>query len=182
MSAFTAGAPDLEAAQAHFGAALAALGLGDDPEMGSTPARVAQFLGEFRPGPLPACEPLPTRGHAPVVVRDLAFASLCAHHLLPFFGHLTIAYRPDGRIAGLGWFPRLVDALARRPQLQERLVDDVADAVFDALSPKALIVWCSARQMCVEMRGARAHATFEVSARRGLDDRDLLALVSQRAR
>jgi GTP cyclohydrolase I len=182
MSSPPRAAPNPEAAAGHLAAALAALGLGEDPEMATTPARVAQFLGEFAPGPVPACEPLPTRGHAPVVVRDLAFASLCAHHLLPFFGHMTIAYRPDGKIAGLGWFPRVVEALARRPQLQERLVEEVADAVVAALSPKALIVWCSARQMCVEMRGPRAHATFEVSARRGLDDRDLLALVSQRAR
>lgn len=168
------------AAVDHLRAALTELGLAGDPEMARTPERLAELLAEFSPQAVPGCDPLPTRSHTPVVVRELRFHSLCAHHLLPFFGHCTIAYRPAGAIAGLGWFPRALDALARRPQLQERLAQDLADVVFDALAPHSVLVWVSARQMCVEMRGARATATFEVSAAAGAPDPELLALVRGR--
>lgn len=164
----------------HLRAALGQLGLSGDPELDRTPERFAELLSEFSPQPVPPCPPLPTRSHTPVVVRELRFHSLCAHHLLPFFGHCTIAYRPAGAIAGLGWFPRALDALARRPQLQERLAQDLADAVFEALTPHSVLVWVSARQMCVEMRGSRATATFEVSAAAGAPDPELLALVRGR--
>ena len=114
-------------------------------------------------------QPRPGRGARP------AFASLCAHHLLPFFGTCTLAYRPAGRIAGLGWFPRLVSALSRRPQLQERLADQLAQALTDALAPRSVGVHLVARQLCVELRGPRTSASFEVTALRGEDDPALTA-------
>ena len=169
-----------ETAITQLAAALDALGFTDDPEMDTTAERIVEFLGEFKVQPLPTTKPLSTRSVNPVVIRDLQYHSLCAHHLLPFFGTCTIAYRPDGAIAGLGWFPRLLECLARRPQLQERLVEQVADAVFEALSPHSVAVYINARQMCVEMRGARAKGEFEVMATAGAPDAELAALVRPR--
>jgi GTP cyclohydrolase I len=172
-------APDPLAAQ-HFAQALELLGFVGDPEMDNTAARVIEFLAEFRPQPAPSVTPLETRSQSPVVIRDLLYHSLCAHHLLPFFGTCTIAYRPSGAIAGLGWFPRLVEHLARQPQLQERFAEQIAHGVFEALSPQSVAVFVSARQMCVEMRGARAHGAFEVTAVAGAEDNTLLNLVQPR--
>lgn len=162
--------PDIKLAAEHFAQALAALGFTGDPEMVQTPVQLAEFLAELRPAPLPEVAPLATRSHDLVVIRDLPFHSLCAHHLLPFFGHCTIAYRPAGRIAGFGWFPRLLTALSRRPQLQERLGEALIDAIEDALCPSAVGVRIVARQLCVELRGARSDGRFELLARRGEAD------------
>ncbi len=146
--------------------ALRALGMDADPEMAGTPEAVAAMLAEFRPGPLPECAPLPTVSRDLVVLRDLPFHSLCAHHLLPFFGHATIAYLPDERLAGLGWFPKLLESLSRRPQLQERLAGQLADEIVRQLRPQAVGVRLVARQLCVEMRGARSAGQFEVIVHR----------------
>ncbi|NOY27771.1 MAG: GTP cyclohydrolase I FolE [Oligoflexia bacterium] len=159
--------PDRQAAAAHIAQALHALGFPDDPEMARTPDLVAHFLAELLPRPLPALTPLQTTSHDLIVLRELPVYSVCAHHLLPFFGTATIAYRPDARIAGLGWFPRLIDALARRPQLQERLVDQLAQAIDDALAPRGLGVVLQVRQLCVELRGARSTGIYAVTATRG---------------
>lgn len=156
------GEPGVAPAAEALATALRALGLEGDPEMVGTPQAVAELLAGFRPGPLPTCRPLPTRSQELIVLRELPFHSLCAHHLLPFFGQATIAYLPQDRIAGLGWFPRLLDALARRPQLQERLAAQVGEAIVEALEPRAVGVRLVARQMCVEMRGARSGGQFEV--------------------
>lgn len=169
-----------QSAVTQLASALQALGFTDDPEMETTAERMVEFLGEFQTRPVPTTQPLSTRSTNPVVIRDLQYHSLCAHHLLPFFGRCTIAYRPNGAIAGLGWFPRLVESLARRPQLQERLAEEVAEAIFAALSPHSVAVYMSARQMCVEMRGARATGEFEVMATAGAPDADLAALVRPR--
>ena len=167
-------------AVAHFARALDALGFHADPELADTPRRVVEFLSEYRSTPLPEVQPLETRSTSPVIVRDLHYHSLCAHHLLPFFGTCTIAYRPNGAIAGLGWFPRMVASLAQRPQLQERLVEQIAAAVNDALQPRSVAVCLTARQMCVEMRGARARGAFEVTATAGETDPTLISLVQPR--
>ena len=159
----------------HLAQALAGLGLGDDPEMGRTPELVAALLAEFRPAPLAPLELLATGSHDLLVMRDLPFHSLCAHHLLPFFGTAHLAIRPDGRITGLGALTRMVEALARRPQLQERLAAELADALVSALEPRSVGVRLVARQMCVEMRGARVAASFEVIALRGEPDAALEA-------
>lgn len=157
----------------HLAAALAGLGYRDDPEMVETPRLVAGLLREFVPrAEAPALSVLPTRSHDLVVLQDLPFHSLCAHHLLPFFGTATVAFRPDGQITGLGALVRLVDHLSRRPQLQERLASEIANALL-VLQPAAIGVRLVARQMCVEMRGARAPGTFTVLARRGDADADL---------
>ena len=172
-------APDNPAA-AHLAQALELLGFVGDPEMDTTAERVVEFLAEFRPQASPPVTPLETRSQSPVVIRDLKYHSLCAHHLLPFFGTCTIAYRPNGAIAGLGWFPRLVGHLARQPQLQERLAEQIAHGINEALAPHSVAVFVTARQMCVEMRGARAHGAFEVTAVAGAEDNMLLSLVQPR--
>lgn len=175
-------APPLDAAAAGLRQSLEALGFRDDPEMATTPERVSAFLAEFRRGPLPPVQPLATASTSPLVIRATPYYSLCAHHLLPFFGHCTIALRPNGAIAGLGWFPRLLDSLARRPQLQERLAEELAHHIHEALAPQAVAVVLTARQMCVEMRGAKAHGLYEVTATAGAPDPELLTLLHAGAR
>lgn len=88
-----------------------------------------------------------------VLVRDVEFYSLCEHHLLPFFGRAHVAYVPDGRIVGLSKVPRMLDAIARRLQVQERMTKEAADALTAALQPKGVAVWIEASHMCMMMRG-----------------------------
>ncbi len=164
----------------HIAQALKLLGFVGDPEMDTTAERFVGFLSDFQPAILPPVQPLDTRSQSPVVIRNLRYHSLCAHHLLPFFGTCTIAYRPAGAIAGLGWFPRVVGALAQRPQLQERLAEQIAEQIHSALAPQSVAVFVSARQMCVEMRGPRAHGAFEVTSVAGEPDDALLRLVQPR--
>ncbi len=88
-----------------------------------------------------------------VLVRDVEFYSLCEHHLLPFFGRAHVAYVPNGRIVGLSKVPRMLDAIARRLQVQERMTKEVVDAITEALHPKGVAVWIEASHMCMMMRG-----------------------------
>lgn len=88
-----------------------------------------------------------------VLVRDVEFYSLCEHHLLPFFGRAHVAYVPDGRIVGLSKVPRMLDAIARRLQVQERMTQEAANAISAALQPKGVAVWIEASHMCMMMRG-----------------------------
>lgn len=144
--------------------------------MVGTPRRVTELFQEFVPGPAPKPSLFEAGGADPVVLRDLPFHSLCAHHLLPFFGHATIAYVPTGRVAGLSWFPRMLRHLARRPQLQERLGGQLADAIAEALSSEGVLVRLTARQMCMEMRGVESPGTIETLALRGPRAEDMLRL------
>ena len=88
-----------------------------------------------------------------VIVRDIEFYSMCEHHLLPFFGKLHVGYLPDKKVIGLSKIPRIVDAFARRLQLQERLTAQVAQTLEDVLQPKGVGVICEARHFCMMMRG-----------------------------
>lgn len=113
-----------------------------------------------------------------VLVRDIEFYSLCEHHLLPFQGHVHVAYVPDGRIVGLSKLPRLVEAFARRLQVQERLTMQIADALHEVLSPRGVAVLVEARHFCMMMRGVeKQHACTATSAFRGIyrDDDGLRA-------
>jgi GTP cyclohydrolase IA len=88
-----------------------------------------------------------------ILVRDIEVYSLCEHHMLPFFGKAHVAYVPEGRIIGLSKIPRIVDAFARRLQVQERLTEQIAAALDGALSPKGVGVIIEARHLCMMMRG-----------------------------
>jgi GTP cyclohydrolase I len=91
----------------------------------------------------------------PVVLRNVPFYSVCEHHLLPFFGQAHLAYIPNGKIAGLSKLARALEIAARRPQVQERLTSQVADAVLAALNPKGVIVEVEAEHLCMSMRGVK---------------------------
>jgi GTP cyclohydrolase I len=106
-----------------------------------------------------------------VMVRDIPFASLCEHHLVPFIGRAHVAYipGPDGRITGLSKLARLVDGYARRLQVQERMTTQIADAVESALQPRGVLVVVEAEHLCMSMRGVKKPGTLTVtSAVRGL--------------
>ena len=88
-----------------------------------------------------------------VIVRDIEVFSLCEHHMLPFFGKAHVAYIPDGKIVGLSKIPRVVDAFARRLQVQERLTEQIRDCIQDTLHPKGVAVVIEAQHLCMQMRG-----------------------------
>jgi len=104
-----------------------------------------------------------------VVVRDIEFYSMCEHHILPFFGRVHVAYIPDGKVVGLSKIPRLVDIFARRLQIQEKLTEEIADAIMTTIKPRGVGVVINARHMCMEMRGVeKMHSSTTTSALRGL--------------
>ena len=95
----------------------------------------------------------------PVVMRNLSFYSICEHHLLPFFGSVNLAYIPNGKLAGLSKLARAVDVAAKRPQVQERLTGQVADAIYSVLQPHVVIVEIEAEHLCMAMRGVRKYGS-----------------------
>ena len=118
----------------------------------------------------------------PVVMRHVLFHSVCEHHLLPFFGSVNLAYVPNGKVAGLSKLARAVEVAAKRPQVQERLTTQVADAIYSALEPHVVAVEIDAEHLCMAMRGIKKPGTKVITtAVRGsfegldLDKRDLLA-------
>jgi len=103
-----------------------------------------------------------------VVVKDIEFFSLCEHHLLPFFGKMHVAYLPKSRVIGLSKIPRIVDMFARRLQIQERLTQEVAQTIRDAIDPVGVGVVCEARHFCMMMRGVeKQHSGAMTSAMLG---------------
>jgi len=123
-----------------------------------------------------------------VVVKDIEFFSLCEHHMLPFFGKIHVAYLPRTRVIGLSKLPRIVDAYARRLQIQERLTQQVAQTIQEVLDPVGVGVICEARHFCMMMRGVeKQHSGATTSAmlgafRRRKETRDeFLSLVSHKS-
>jgi GTP cyclohydrolase I len=167
---------DLERAQAAVRELL--LAVGEDPDrdgLRDTPARMARSYSELLAGmrqrPEDVLRTTFDIGHDELVlVKDIGVWSLCEHHLLPFIGVAHVGYVPseDGRITGLSKLARLVDVYARRPQVQERLTAQVADALNRILHPRGVIVVVEAEHLCMSMRGVRAAGSRTVtSAMRG---------------
>jgi len=138
------------------------IAIGEDPDrpgLQGTPARVARMYGEIFGGGSSDIADILGRTHElnfdeMVIIRDIGFYSMCEHHLLPFFGVCHIAYIPDKmRIVGLSKLARLVDAMSRRLQVQERFTSEIADAVMAYVKPKGVGVVVNARHLCMEMRG-----------------------------
>ncbi|MEO5921820.1 MAG: GTP cyclohydrolase I [Pseudolysinimonas sp.] len=155
--------PRIEAAVVELLAAI-----GEDPTrpgLQSTPRRVAEAYAEFFAGldldPLDHLSDATDVGAGAgelgelVLLRDLDFRSVCEHHLLPFIGVAHVAYAPGTRIVGLGHLPRVVETLSARPQLQERLGEQIADALETGLTPRGVLVMLDARHSCVTARGTR---------------------------
>lgn len=103
-----------------------------------------------------------------VIVKDIEYWSLCEHHMLPFHGTATVAYIPSGSVVGLSKIPRVVEAYARRLQVQERLTNQIANAVDEALDPLGVAVVVTGSHLCCAMRGAKKAVTMKTSALRGL--------------
>jgi GTP cyclohydrolase I len=153
--------------------------IGEDPDrdgLERTPARVAAMYDEIFSG----LHDDPSRHltvtfeaehDEMVMVRDIPLFSLCEHHLIPFAGRAHVAYIPgiDGRITGLSKIARLIDGFARRPQVQERLTTQVADAIVDVLHPSGALVMIEAEHLCMSMRGVKKPGALTItSAVRGL--------------
>ncbi|MFB9731529.1 MULTISPECIES: GTP cyclohydrolase I FolE [Ornithinimicrobium] len=155
------------------------LAVGEDPDrdgLRDTPARVARSYAEVFSGlRQDASEVLGTRFDVEhdemIIVRDIALYSVCEHHLVPFHGVAHIGYVPgrDGRVVGLSKLARLVDVYARRPQVQERLTTQIAEALVDHLDPGGVMVVVEAEHLCMSMRGVRRPgARTTTSAVRGM--------------
>jgi len=159
--------------------------IGEDPRrpgLAETPQRFAAALRALTAGYEAEPEDVVGRGifeaegEGVVLVRDVEFHSLCEHHLLPFFGRVHVAYLPGERIIGLSKIPRLVDLYARRLQVQERITEQVADALMKLIEPKGVVVVAEARHLCMAMRGVeKQHSTTATRALRGMYAHDAMA-------
>lgn len=138
-------------------------GIGEDPNregLIETPERIARMCEEVFGGltQLPAdvlSKRFSVDSSEMVLEKDIIFYSTCEHHLLPFFGKAHIAYIPDGEVVGLSKLARCVEVYARRPQIQEQLTSQIADALMTELNPKGVMVVVEAEHMCMTMRGIK---------------------------
>ncbi|PPL19870.1 MULTISPECIES: GTP cyclohydrolase I [Microterricola] len=176
------------------------LAIGEDPArpgLARTPARVADAYAEFFGGltqdplehlrdsvPIGAdVDGAPQTSDA-VLLRGIDFRSVCEHHLLPFVGVVHIAYLPSDRVVGLGRLPAVVDTLSARPQLQERLTEEIADALQEGLDPRGVLVVLDAVHRCVVARGSRqaSSSTVTIASRGELAEpaarAELMALIA----
>jgi len=153
------------------------IGIGEDPDregLVRTPGRVARAYVELMAGlhddPRRHLRTVFKEGYDEVVLlRDIEFHSLCEHHLLPFTGKAHVAYVPDGKVVGLSKLARLVEGYARRPQVQERLTTQIADAMMEELSPLGAACVIEAVHTCITIRGIKKHGSVMVtSALRGI--------------
>ena len=169
--------------------------IGDDPDregLRETPRRIAETYAELFSGI--DCDPkevlsksLEESHKEMVVLKDIPFYSLCEHHFLPFHGKAHVGYVPEGRVVGVSKLARAIDIVARKPQLQERLTSEVADAIMDGLSPDGVAVVIEAEHLCMTMRGVQKPGAVMITSamrggfrRRGVTRSEFLALVQGR--
>jgi GTP cyclohydrolase I len=166
--------PAFDPAKVERGVRLILEGIGEDLDrdgLRDTPGRVARMYEEITSGlredPTQVLQSVFEEGHDEMVmIRDIPLASICEHHLVPFVGKAHVAYIPNeaGRITGLSKLARLVDGLARRPQVQERLTAQIADAMVERLEPRGALVVIEAEHLCMSMRGVRKPGAVTVTS------------------
>lgn len=138
-------------------------GIGEDTDregLKETPQRVARMYEEICGGLEEAATEHLSRTFTSestelVIEKNITFYSLCEHHLMPFYGKAHIAYIPDGKVVGLSKLARTVEVFAKRPQIQEKLTGQIADAIMETLKPKGVMVYIEAEHMCMTMRGIK---------------------------
>ncbi len=155
----------------HVRGILAELGLDlTDPNLRETDRRVARLYAEMFSGlregsrPQVTCFPNDEGYRAMVMEKEIPFYSMCAHHLVPFYGHAHMAYIPNDRILGLSKFARILEFYGKRPQLQERLTEQVVGFLEQELRPQGAMVVIEARHLCVEMRGVKKPGAVTVTS------------------
>lgn len=151
--------------------------IGEDPTregLARTPERVARMYEEVFGGLAGRAHPrlgtfFTEKYDEIVIVKDITFHSMCEHHLLPFFGRAHIAYLPDKKILGISKIARVVEAFARRPQVQERLTGEIADTILDLVTPAGVAVVLEATHTCMTIRGVKKPGSYVItSAMRGV--------------
>jgi len=138
-------------------------GIGEDKNregLAETPDRIARMYEEIFAGLEMDCEEILSKTFSVdndemVIVKDITFYSTCEHHFMPFYGKAHVAYIPNGKVVGLSKLARAVEVYAKRPQIQEQLTGQVADALMEHLNPKGVIVMMEAEHMCMTMRGVK---------------------------
>jgi len=146
--------------------------VGEDPDregLIETPARVARMYAEMFSGlsqdPRQHTQKFFTEEYDEVVlVRDISFCSMCEHHLLPFIGHAHVAYIPNGKVIGLSKIARVVEVISRRPQVQERMTEDIAHLLVDELDAKGVAVVIEASHSCMTIRGVKKPGSSMVTS------------------
>ena len=154
-----------------------------------TPRRVAQMYADLFSGLFQDPREVLSRGFQEshkemVILKNIPFYSLCEHHFLPFHGQAHVGYVPEGRIIGVSKLARAVDILAHRPQMQERLTSQIADAIMEGLAPDGVAVVIEAEHLCLTMRGVQKPGTVMITSairggfrRRGVTRSEFLSLV-----
>lgn len=157
-------------------------GIGEDVTregLAETPERIARMCEEIFAGMKEDAaghlsKTFSVENNEIVVEKDIVFYSVCEHHLLPFYGKAHIAYVPDGKVVGLSKLARTVEVYARRPQIQEQMTAQIADAVMEHLKPGGVMVMLEAEHMCMTMRGVKKPGSKTVTmARRGCFEEDI---------
>lgn len=158
-------------------------GIGENPAregLADTPGRVARMYQEIFAGMEEDAREHLTKVFSSdqegiVLEKDITFYSTCEHHLLPFYGKAHIAYLPDGKVVGLSKLARTVEVYARRPQIQEQMTGQIADAIMEYLQPKGVMVVLEAEHMCMTMRGVKkpGSKTVTVAVRGALEQQTL---------
>jgi len=184
---------DQERIKAAVREIIAAIGENPSREgLVETPRRIAQMYADLFSGLYEDPRAVLATGFQEshkemVVLKNIPFYSLCEHHFLPFHGQAHVGYVPEGRIVGVSKIARAIDILARRPQMQERLTSQIADAIMEGLQPDGAAVVIEAEHLCLSMRGAQKPGTVMVTSairggfrRRGVTRSEFLSLVQGR--